>query len=137
MNYRIYKKGQNLLHWRFIGTFTLIVFIFGLLSIFLAYPASTIIDVFENLSRTIQLFLPGRILLVVPDGAWYLAIAKFLGGLTIFMILAQVIFQFFLNQYQLLRLQQKQNHILQVLVLVDNISLLPFYFSQRARSCSH
>jgi hypothetical protein len=50
-------------------------------------------------------------LLQVPEGAWYLAIAKFLGTLVAFMIIAQVIFQIFINQYQIWRLQYKQNHI--------------------------
>ncbi len=111
MKYSIYKKGQNFLHWRFIGLFGLVVFIIGLISVFLAFPTNNLIDFFENLSRTIQLFLPGRILLEVPEGAWYLALAKLLGGLIVFMIIAQVIFQFFINQYQVWRLQQKQNHI--------------------------
>ena len=111
MNYNIYKKGQNLLHWRFIGIFGLVVFIIGLISVFLAFPTHNLIDFFENLSRTIQLFLPGRILLEVPEGAWYLAMAKLLGGLVVFLIIAQVIFQFFINQYQVWRLQQKQNHV--------------------------
>ena len=111
MNYNIYKKGQNLLHWRFIGFLGIVVFIIGLISVFLAFPANNLVNFFENLARTIQLFLPGRILLQVPEGAWYLALAKLLGGLIVFLIIAQVIFQFFINQYQIWRLQQKQNHI--------------------------
>jgi hypothetical protein len=112
MNYQIHKKGQNLLHWQIIGTIGLLVLILGLISNFLAYPATNTIEIFNNLSRTIQLFLPEQELLQVPEGAWYLAIAKFLGTVVAFMIIAQVIFQIFINQYQIWRLQHKKNHIL-------------------------
>jgi hypothetical protein len=76
MNYQIHKKSQNLLHWQFIGTIGLLVLILGLISNFLAYPANNLIAIFDNLSRTIQLFIPEQELLQVPEGAWYLAIAK-------------------------------------------------------------
>jgi hypothetical protein len=112
MNYQIHKKGQNLLHWQFIGFFGLATFIIGLITTFIAFPANNIVTIFDNLLCTIQLFLPGRILIQVPEGAWYFAIAKVLGGLTFFMIIAQVIFQIFINQYQIWRLQHKKNHIL-------------------------
>jgi hypothetical protein len=112
MNYQIHKKGQNLLHWQLIGIIGLIVLILGLISNFLAYPANNLIAIFDNLSRTIQLFIPEQDLLQVPDGAWYLALAKFLGTVVAFMIIAQVIFQIFINQYQIWRLQHKKNHIL-------------------------
>ncbi len=111
MNYRIYKKGQNLLHWQIIVFFGIAVLILGLISNFLAYPANNIITIFENLSRTIQLFIPEQDLLQVPEGAWYLAITKFLGTIVTFMIVTQVIFQFFINQYQVWQLQRQQNHI--------------------------
>jgi len=111
MNYQIHKKGQNLLHWQFIGIIGLIVLILGLISNFLAYPANNIIAIFDNLSRTIQLFIPEQDLLQVPEGAWYLAIVKFFGTLVAFMIIAQVIFQIFINQYQIWRLQHNKNHI--------------------------
>ncbi len=111
MNYKIYKKGKNLLHWRFIGIIGLAVLILGLISNFLAFPANNLVLVLTNLLHTIQLFLPGRILIEVPEGAWYLALAKVLGGLVFFMIIAQVIFQIFINQYQIWRLQHQKNHI--------------------------
>jgi len=104
MNYQIYKKGQNLLHWQLIGIIGLAVLILGLISNFLAYPANNIITVFDNLSRIIQLFIPEQDLLQVPEGAWYLSITKFFGTIVAFMIITQVIFQIFINQY-------KQNHI--------------------------
>lgn len=112
MNYQIHKKGQNLVHWQIIGTIGLLVLILGLISNFLAYPANNLIAIFDNLSRTIQLFIPEQELLQVPDGAWYLAITKFLGTVVAFMIIAQVIFQIFINQYQIWRLQHQKNHIL-------------------------
>ncbi len=112
MNYQIHKKGNNLLHWQLIGTIGLLVLILGLISNFLAYPANNLIAIFDNLSRTIQLFIPEQDLLQVPEGAWYLAIAKFLGTVVAFMIIAQVIFQIFINQYQIWQLKKKKNHIL-------------------------
>jgi hypothetical protein len=112
MNYQIYKKGNNLIHWQFIGIIGIIVLILGLISNFLAFPATNTIEIFNNLSRTIQLFLPEQDLLQVPEGAWHLSIAKFLGTVVAFMIISQVIFQIFINQYQIWRLQHKKNHIL-------------------------
>lgn len=112
MNYQIHKKGQNLLHWQIIGIIGLTVLILGLISNFLAYPATNTIEIFNNLSRTIQLFIPEQDLLQAPEGAWYLAIAKFLGTVVAFIIIAQVIFQIFINQYQIWRLQHKKNHII-------------------------
>lgn len=111
MAYRIYKKGQNLRHWQWIGKIAFIVFCFGFASVSLAYPASTLVDLLNNLFSTIQLFLPERILLEVPEGAWYLAAAKILGALTFILIIAQVVFQFYINQYQVWRLQDKKNHV--------------------------
>jgi len=111
MAYRIYKKGQNWLHWQWILWFALIVFLFGLLSVFLAFPPKNVFDVLHNLFRTLQLFLPERIMLEVPPGAWHLMMAKIFGAITFILVIAQVIFQLFINQYQLRRLRQKKNHI--------------------------
>ncbi len=111
MAYRIYKKGQNILHWHWIGYMALGVCFFGLISVFFAFPAHTMMEVLHNLLRTIQLFLPERFLIEVPEGAWYLALAKLLGAITFIMVIVQVIIQFMMTQFQVARLQYKKNHI--------------------------
>ncbi|KOR28642.1 hypothetical protein TI03_04265, partial [Achromatium sp. WMS1] len=108
------RRDYNWLHWRIILTFTVVIFIFNLVSVFLAFPIATdqiVMGILRNLVRSISLFSIDQALMEAPDNPWYFELAKILSVLAFFSIATKAFFQFVLERYAILRLKRERNHI--------------------------
>ena len=102
MSIQLYRQGQNEFYWRIILGFTAFAFVFGLISVFVAFPVSAaqpVTDIVRNFTRILSLFLIQRIQVIAPGDPLHLEIAKALSSLALLAIAAQTLFQFVLQQF--------------------------------------